>query len=153
MIVALHVDHHDIGQGEGFVGKGGGQVLFLHDAAMNHGGHFRVFRLNRGKASIEIVDLPKRAGGRALHADDEFGGGACVLVYRIGHHSGHDRADKAYPHDDDDLAAHEPLFVDQLLQAFQFGVVVGRRRQRKGFARGAGGGAVGFGGCGLSSVW
>ncbi len=72
MVIALHVDHDDIGQGQGLVAEGGGQGFFLEHAALDQRFDLRVFGLDRRDAAIEIGDLPVGARRGALHADNKL---------------------------------------------------------------------------------
>jgi len=51
-IVALDVHDDAVGKGEGILGEGGYQSLFLVDAAGDKGSHFGIFRFHRGNPSI-----------------------------------------------------------------------------------------------------
>ena len=139
VVVALHVHDHHVGKLEHVVGVGGDQGLFVLDAALDHPRHLGVVGIHRRHPLVEVGDLPERARRGPLHADDELAGGSGLAVDRIGHHTGHDRADEAHPHDDHDLAAFFAFRGHDALKPLVLACVVLLPRQGEGLPLGADG--------------
>ncbi len=133
-VVALDIHHDHVGQFQDIVSVGGREGLLLRHAPPDHGGHLGVLRLHRGDPLFDPGDLPVRPGGGPLHSDDELLRFPRMPVRRIGHHRRHDGADEADAHDDDDLPAPGPLFVDRLLETVEFCFVVFRPGKGENFA-------------------
>ena len=76
-VVALHVDHHTVGQFEAVAVEGGGEGLLLQHTARIIV-DFGVLGLDRRFAAVEQGDLPVAARARPLAADDEL----CCFPFR-----------------------------------------------------------------------
>ena len=79
-VIALDIDHDNIGELQRLFRVGGDERLLLLGTARNEQIDLGIFGLNRRDAAIEQWNLPKAARAGALHADDELGGAPALLV-------------------------------------------------------------------------
>ncbi len=124
-VVALHVDHHAVGQLEAVAVERGHQRLLLLHAAGDHRIDLGVLGLDRRLAAVEHRDLPVAARAGPLAADDELARLAGLLVDGVGDDGGHDRADEADAHDHDDLLAFAAGLLGQRLDPRKFPGIIG----------------------------
>ena len=138
-VVALDVHDDAVGQGEAIAIVGGGEGFGLGDAAADEDVHLGILGFDGGFAAVEEGDFPEAAGAGALAADDEFVGPA-LFIAGVGDDGGHDGADKAQAHDDDDFFAFLTGLGGKGLHAGELGGVIFAGGDGELFAGGAGGG-------------
>ena len=103
-VVTLNVDHYAVGQLQAVAVVRSDQRLFFEDAAPDHKINFGILGFYGRDAAVEHGDLPVAPRAGTLAPDHELQGPP-LLVASVGENGGHDGADKADAHDDDDLFA------------------------------------------------
>ena len=102
-VVALHIDHHAIGQRKAIAVERGGKGLFLGDAAGDHRIDFGIFGLDGRFAAVQEWNFPIASRAGPLAADDELVRFAGTFIDRIGDDRGHDRPHETDAHHHDDF--------------------------------------------------
>ncbi len=138
-VVALHVDHDAVGQGQAIGVEGGGEGLLLLDAAGDHRIDLGVLGLHRRLAPVQERNFPVAPRAGPLAADHQLARLAGPLIHGVGDDGRHHRPDEADAHDHHHFFPLAPGLFGQFAEPGHLLCVVGFGRQRKLFAREAGG--------------